>query len=217
MAGVSGTKTANINTKTPQSYSRGGARQVFRTHLQSASSEEYAGTGDGLGLESHKHIRPQAVVHVVPTMAKHRQTNIASSLHQGASSPPDDTNSNRTSVWVATLQLLEPSKLVQCSGWVRFNFVHFSLGHPQELLHGHRIQTKTKKDEDTNGERSTESLPETTLPHRDLGASTVVEMKTMTCYVRREGGWLEAGPHAGSDEDIRCGCSSNGQIIGSGR
>ena len=50
-------------------------------YLQGSSSEEDAGTGDGLGLESHKHISPQGVVHVVPMEAEttHRNKHIASS------------------------------------------------------------------------------------------------------------------------------------------
>ena len=40
------------------------------TDLQSSGSQIYAGTGDGLGLKAHKHIGPQAVVHVVPVEAE---------------------------------------------------------------------------------------------------------------------------------------------------
>lgn len=43
------------------------------SHLQSPGSEVYAGTGDGLSLEPHKHIGPQAVVHVVPVRAQRTQ------------------------------------------------------------------------------------------------------------------------------------------------
>lgn len=40
------------------------------SYLQSSGSQEYAGTGDGLRLEPHKHISPQGVVHVVPRRDK---------------------------------------------------------------------------------------------------------------------------------------------------
>lgn len=40
------------------------------SYLQSSGSQEYAGTGDGLRLEPHKHVSPQGIVHVVPTMDK---------------------------------------------------------------------------------------------------------------------------------------------------
>lgn len=36
------------------------------TDLQSSGSEVYAGTGNGLCLEPHKHVCPQAIVHIVP-------------------------------------------------------------------------------------------------------------------------------------------------------
>ena len=36
------------------------------TYLQSSGSQVYAGTGDGLSLKPHKHVGPQAVIHVVP-------------------------------------------------------------------------------------------------------------------------------------------------------
>jgi len=35
-------------------------------YLQSSGSEVYAGTGDSLSLEPHKHVCPQSVIHVVP-------------------------------------------------------------------------------------------------------------------------------------------------------
>ena len=40
------------------------------TDLQSSGSQVYAGAGDGLGLKAHKHVGPQAVVHVVPVEAE---------------------------------------------------------------------------------------------------------------------------------------------------
>lgn len=43
-------------------------------YLQSSGSEVYAGTGDGLSLEPHKHVCPQAVVHVVPTETERTET-----------------------------------------------------------------------------------------------------------------------------------------------
>lgn len=66
-----------------------GGKVNISSYLQSSGSEEYAGTGDGLGLEPHKHICPQAVIHVVPMKAKrtHRNKNIASSLHKATSHP----------------------------------------------------------------------------------------------------------------------------------
>lgn len=45
-------------------------KRVVDNHLQGSGSEEYAGTGDGLGLESHKHICPQGIIHVVPIKDK---------------------------------------------------------------------------------------------------------------------------------------------------
>lgn len=41
-------------------------RSGWQRYLQSTGGKEYAGTGDHLSLESHKHVGPQAVIHVVP-------------------------------------------------------------------------------------------------------------------------------------------------------
>lgn len=46
----------------------------FSSYLQSSGSKEYAGTGDGFNLESHKHVGPQTVIHVVPVDTKHTGT-----------------------------------------------------------------------------------------------------------------------------------------------
>lgn len=41
-------------------------KDVTATHLQSSGSQVYAGTGNCLRLKPHKHVGPQAIVHVVP-------------------------------------------------------------------------------------------------------------------------------------------------------
>lgn len=46
---------------------RAGCRQA---HLQGSSSEVNARTRDGLRLEANKHVRPEAVVHVIPKKTK---------------------------------------------------------------------------------------------------------------------------------------------------
>lgn len=40
--------------------------QKINLYLQHSGSKKNAGTGDGLGLKSHKHIGAKAVIHVVP-------------------------------------------------------------------------------------------------------------------------------------------------------
>lgn len=49
-------------------------------YLKHSCSEVNAGTGDGLGLKSHKHISAKAVIHVVPATQKVNHK-IATSLH----------------------------------------------------------------------------------------------------------------------------------------
>lgn len=41
-----------------------------RAHLQGSSSKVNARTRDGLRLEANKHVRPEAVVHVIPEKTK---------------------------------------------------------------------------------------------------------------------------------------------------
>lgn len=53
------------------------------TDLQRSSGKVNAGAGDGLGLKSHKHVGPQAVVHVVPATQKVKHDNADVSLSSG--------------------------------------------------------------------------------------------------------------------------------------
>lgn len=53
-------------------------KQEFRinisVYLQRSCGKKYAGTGNCLRLEPHKHIGPQTIIHIVPIKTKNRET-----------------------------------------------------------------------------------------------------------------------------------------------
>ena len=104
------------------------------SYLQRPGGQEDAGAGDGLRLEPHKHVGPQAVVHVVPT--SHKRAELHTSAQERPPSPPPAQHSCTRSK--LTRCSTHPLQGLSCPQFVRNPCLTLSNSQRSEVEREHR-------------------------------------------------------------------------------